>query len=117
MRIVKTHHEIDNGGLAAAGGTDQGRHLAALEKDADVLQNRLARNIFEANILQFHIAAGFGKGQGILFLGERQRCVQHLEHHAHADHAAFDLYSHTGQTFCRFVSQKQGGDKGHEVAG
>ncbi|MNV84312.1 hypothetical protein D3C71_1781750 [compost metagenome] len=39
--IVKTHHEIDDGGLAAAGRPDQSGHLAALEDYTYVLEDRL----------------------------------------------------------------------------
>ncbi|WP_229317775.1 hypothetical protein, partial [Larkinella sp. C7] len=57
-KFVKTHENIDNGGLARTSRTDKGDGLALLDAKADIIQNLPFAIIGKADIFEFDIALG-----------------------------------------------------------
>src|SRR5262245_57121613 len=48
--LVKSQHEIEHRGLAAARGTDQGRHPAGLGTESDATDHGLPRTVGEMHV-------------------------------------------------------------------
>ena len=82
VHIVEAHEQLDHGGLARAGGADDGHLLAGLHRTAEVVDDGLVRGVAEFDVVEGHLTVDAGGvcpagrvGGLVLF-----RLVQELEH-------------------------------------
>ena len=64
VHIVEAHEQLDDGGLARAGGADDGNTLAVFDMGGKVMDDGLFRCVAKVHMLKGHIAfdAAFGQG-------------------------------------------------------
>ncbi len=102
--LIEAAQQVDDGGLAAAGGAHQGDGLAGLDVQVEVLDHRLVVLIPEVHMVENDVAAdgarvngirlvldlgrgidqledALGRGQRVLHLGEDARQVLDRPHH------------------------------------
>ena len=78
--IVEARQQVDDGGLARAGGAQQGDRLARLGLEADILQHRLAAaEVAEGDILEAHPALHRRQRDGTRLVGHIALGVQDLK--------------------------------------
>ncbi len=89
--IVKAGQQVDDGGLACAGWSDDGDRLARLRLEIDVLKHRLAFFIFCGDIHELDFAADGGQGFGIRGILYGGRLIQQSEDAFRAGNRALDV--------------------------
>ena len=67
--IVEAVDEVGDGGLARAGGADEGQLLAGLGVEGDVVQNRLFRRVAEVDVEEAHVAHQASVGERAVVVG------------------------------------------------
>ena len=77
--VVEAVQQVRDGGLARAGGADEGDLLARARVERDVLQNGLFRHVAEAHIIQHHVTLDH-RIHGVLRIGFLGILVHDLEH-------------------------------------
>ena len=65
LLVVKAHQQVDDRGLARAGGADNGRDRAGRGAERQVVQDDLAGFIAEGNVLHAHVALRLGQGNAV----------------------------------------------------
>ena len=82
IHIIEAHEQLDHGGLACAGGADDGHLLAGLDLTAEIVDDGLVRGVAEADMAECHLtvdAAGVGPAGRVCLL-ILFRLVQKFEH-------------------------------------
>ncbi|MCY1498266.1 hypothetical protein D9M68_322500 [compost metagenome] len=113
--VVEARDQVGQRGLATAGTSHQGDHLARLGVEADVLQHRLVgAGVLEAQVAHLQTAAdALPLDTAVVQLG---LLVQLLEDALGAGDAALHGRTDFGQLADRFRQQARRGDIGHQVA-
>ena len=97
--LVKAHQQVDQRGLAAAGGAHQGDALAGLCLQAQVLEQRCLRRVAKAHMVKLD-AAVFGRGgvqrPGVGGVGADGRLVDQVKHPLGAGQGVLQLGHHAG---------------------
>ncbi|MCY1217324.1 hypothetical protein D9M72_292310 [compost metagenome] len=103
IELVEPHHEVDQRGLAGAGGADDCHGMPGLGREGQILDQGLVRRITEGHMLELHVAVGLGGqvlggGLGILLLR-----IQEFEDTLRGGHAGLQHIGHA-----RHLSQRLG---------
>ena len=93
--IIEPHEQVDEGGLAAAGGPDDGDALAGLDVQVQVLDEGAVRQVAEGDILQLHMAVRL-QHPGVFSFGHLVVCVQQLEDAGRAGQCVLQLGDDAG---------------------
>ena len=88
--IIEPHEQIDEGGLAAAGGADDGDALAGLDVQRQALDERAVGQIAEGDVLDLDVAVRH-ELYGVLRFGGLVFSVQQLEHAGRAGQSVLQL--------------------------
>ena len=79
INVIEAVEQVGNGGLACAGGADEGDLLAGLCVQGDVLQHGLLGHIAEGDVVEDDVALDFG-GEGVRGVGLLGVDVHDAEH-------------------------------------
>ena len=93
--IIEPHEQVDEGGLAAAGGADDGDALAGLDVQVQALDEGAVRQVAEGDILQFHMAVRL-QHPGVFGFGHLVVGVQQLEDAGRAGQCVLQLGDDAG---------------------
>ena len=96
VHVVKAHEQVDNRGLAAAGGAHQGHPLAGLHLQVEVLKQGLLRPVGEGHVLDGHAAPSVFQHPGAGGVGDLGPLLDELEHTARAGQGVLQLRHHAG---------------------
>ena len=96
VHIVKPHQQVDDGGLAAAGGANQGHPLAGFHLQVEVLNQGLLFPVGEAHLLDGHLPLGVLEHPGVGVVGDLGPLLNQLEHPARAGQGVLQLCHHAG---------------------
>ena len=88
--IIEPHEQVDEGGLAAAGGADDGDALAGLDVQRQTLDERAVGQIAEGDVLDLDVAVRH-ELCGVLRFGGLVFSVQQLEHAGCAGQSVLQL--------------------------
>ena len=77
--IIEPHKQVDEGGLAAAGGAYDGDALAGLHIQREPLDERAVGQVAEGHILQLHMAVRLQRG-GVFGLRHLILGIQQFKH-------------------------------------
>ena len=96
VRVVKPHEKIDEGGLSAARGADDGHPLAGLDGQVEVPDQGLVRRVGEAKVLDLHCALHLFRTFRMLRLRRPRRGFDQLEHPPRAGQRVLQFRHHAG---------------------
>ena len=88
--VIEPHEQVDEGGLAAAGGADDGDALAGLDVQRQALDERAVGQIAERDVLDLDVAVRH-ELCGVLRFGGLVFSVQKLEHAGCAGQSVLQL--------------------------
>ena len=82
IHIIEAHEQLDHGGLACAGGADDGHLLAGLDLTAEIVDDGLVRGVAEAHMVKGDLSVNVGGVGAAGRVGQLRllRLVQKLEH-------------------------------------
>ena len=95
VHIIEAHEQVDEGGLAAAGGADDGDALAGLDVQVQALDEGAVRQVAEGDILQLHMAVRL-QHPGVFGFGHLVVGVQQLEDAGRAGQCVLQLGDDAG---------------------
>ena len=95
VHVVKPHEQVDEGGLAAAGGADDGDALSRPDVQAEVLEQGTVGGVGEGHVPDGHLAVAH-KLDGVGSVGNLIGLVQQVEDPLNAGHGVLKLRDHAG---------------------
>jgi hypothetical protein len=89
--IVEAGDQVDDGGLAGAGGADDGDGLPGLGAEADIAQHGLPGQVFGADVVEDYPPLDFGQAPGVRGILDGRHHIQQAEDALGASHGALDI--------------------------
>ena len=96
IHVVKAHQQVDDGGLAAAGGADDGDALARLHGQVEVADQLLLRVVGERHVAALHAALHAGERQRVGPVGRLRRFGDQVQKPRGAGDGILKLRDHAG---------------------
>ena len=90
--VVEAGQQVDQGGLAGAGRSEQGDHLTRLAGERNLVQHRSVFGIFETDRLEFDLAFKTRRGLDIAFVQRLLLLADDLHHPVVRDQTGGSLH-------------------------
>ncbi|MCH8201029.1 MAG: phytase, partial [Chloroflexi bacterium] len=117
MHLVKARQQLGDGGLAAAGGANEGDGRASRDAQVEVAEDGVALDVGELDVFEDEIAAAVGHGPGVRRPGDRGALAEDVPDARGGGHGALAGGYQLAEALDREDEHVQVLEEGDELAG